>query len=686
MENGFLKSLVHSKNGLIEYFKDEILNKIDYGSCAIWLVQIEKLTFDKAETLIENPEKSLLFKALVELKTKDFINYLHQASENNLANSMSSIGDKFKKEVKNHKFTTFKKRHGYLFSKNNSEILAKSDTSHQQLLDYSPGNKPNKTLSKRELLGSIEIAPSVINQYLIKGDSGIGKTFHFVSILLDWAEGNDILQKFTLLHLELDKIKSSNLIDEIFKQNFSKNTIVTKPLLEYFLSNKDDSVKILLLIDGAEELRVNKGEIYSIVCEKFDLPFQMIVWSRVEKAKEIENLFTHRYQLLGLNETQINNIFVSCFSRNSGAENNYAEDLMKLIKSDDDLKKICEIPLFVLIIARVWPKKDVRKSRKYLVIQISIQVLFEQKNHDQNSIENYLNYLKTSAYDSFINNTLIKEVDIIKETQGFDGLLQSCDSSMGSGYQWKFFHTIYLEYFVAQYVIDNWSEINDQFLTDFNAIENKFILRSVFEFIKEGNTEIFLSIISQMTDTKFLEEDIPKDLLDILKQKNLKNLELSLSYFPKRIIQPWLASQRFIKRIKLHNVLFEFDVFVNGIIANPQPLLTDLFISVIDNPEQHIRGLQRLVCDLKYLKKLSLINVSFSSGKCDIYSKSLLEITLENCYLQKIDKSDGICFNCSNLQKINLSKNTFSSIIFVFFFKIFFCPKSNLSSFFFYRM
>lgn len=618
-----------------------------------------------------NEKKLLIQQELSTISKFPFINYIRRNSIVNFENIISPIVIRSRKNVKNE-----------------DELINKVCQDDLNFIDY--------------------LQPS--DRLLITGEAGIGKTYHFMKILNEWANNKQLIN-YLLLNINLNDINSNeNLEETLFNQNFKNNNKITKNLLDYYLSNKceDKNRRIILLIDGANELRYDNSIFNNVIEKSKQIDFPIIVWSRKWKADQIKGSYNYIFEIVGYNDEHVRLFFGKYFKEelnllhekddnriNTNDTNAFnilerkrsrRESLIEyLYTKQKDLLKLCSNPLIAVITARIWREnKQLLKLDKFSIYDVIIEILIKKSIENNDMNESYSNIIKFCSKLAFFN--LILNIPMIIDKDEYDinkygNLLIPFNYERNNQIILKFIHFSFQEYFTALFVVDNLKMDYKCRLSDISCNENisdkeRLIdiichnknllkLKHIFDFIRGLDKDIFTILVKTNPDILAVSENcISEEIMDLIRfRQNNYRLKLDcglLSTITWKILINCLSNQlKIIHLINVDNI--DFEELIKSIINHTSGYLQELYIKS-NNPIQTVtKTYEEIIENCPGLLKVNFMNIHFVKDKYfdnfEIISNNLEHLSLSNgCLSQNLPTF----LFCCNLNFIDFSYNNFT--------------------------
>ena len=234
------------------------------------------------------------------------------------------------------------------------------------------------------------------SKVLIEGDPGMGKTTYSQKLAYDWAnkqsEWDESFPEIdVLLLLRCNDIKSSiwkAIEDQILSEDMDKKAKET-----FFTYIKENQSKVLLLLDGLDEVDSSKVELFLSLAQGKLLPScYVVITSRHEVGKKVNRHCDTLWEILGFTKEDSKSFIRKYFQD----KDNLAEELIEELAvrpyrrsfrdgpSENRLADLTKNPLNMALLCSIFEhsKAVFEESRTRLYIEITLLVLrrYEEKN------------------------------------------------------------------------------------------------------------------------------------------------------------------------------------------------------------------------------------------------------------------------------------------------------------------
>ena len=234
------------------------------------------------------------------------------------------------------------------------------------------------------------------SKVLIEGDPGMGKTTYSQKLAYDWAnkqsEWDESFPEIdVLLLLRCNDIKSSiwkAIEDQILSEDMDKKAKET-----FFKYIKENQSKVLLLLDGLDEVDSSKVELLLSLAQGKLLPScYVVITSRHEVGKKVNRHCDTLWEILGFSKEDSKSFIRKYFQD----KDHLAEELIEELAvrpyrrsfrdgpSENRLADLTKNPLNMALLCSIFEhsKAVFEESRTRLYIEITLLVLrrYEEKN------------------------------------------------------------------------------------------------------------------------------------------------------------------------------------------------------------------------------------------------------------------------------------------------------------------
>ncbi|XP_068745826.1 NLR family CARD domain-containing protein 3-like isoform X1 [Montipora capricornis] len=329
------------------------------------------------------------------------------------------------------------------------------------------GTKTDSTVNMLEIFKPHEEC-SQPRKVLIEGQPGMGKTTYCNKVACDWARncksGDSFPDVQVLLLLKCRDI-NSDLWEAIDDQLLPKD-IKKEEREKFFSFVRDHQSKVLLVLDGLDELPTHKLPVYKEIIQGRMLPkCHLVVTARHEAGIEVRECCDTLLEVEGFTENDAKDFIWRYFK----TEEHLAKKLLDKLRSDASLGELTANPLNTALLCLLCEdfQGDLPKGRTLLFLEIVACVLkrYMQKKNlaktDQDPIEFYhaeLKDLGCIALNGLLNDEMYFErsafrnctSDLISEL-GFLSV-QPGRSKRRPSRCYGFLHKNFQEFFAAFYL------------------------------------------------------------------------------------------------------------------------------------------------------------------------------------------------------------------------------------------
>lgn len=596
------------------------------------------------------------------------------------------------------------------------DAIVPNRISYKKHPSYKLTNKEYHAVSYENLISEIKQQERI----LIYGEAGIGKNFHFRSLLLEYFKDTKCTDHL-ILSVNLREINEEDQYEKVlFKQNFENSTKITYDLFCHCLS--DDSFfaskKIVLFLYGADEIVNKKSSFYKIIYGKKNFSYKLVVWTRSSKLEELENIYDVILEVAGLNEENKETYFRKFFNeqkedstvssesyylkdkkenqkvnsqsqknfeqyRSSEDCENYSDKLSKgqpsrspviTSKSKDLIQtlkrktpkfwELCKIPLFAELIGLVYNKNKNSLENAVSIIEEYVHHTFPQFSFEKTD-ETYI--VCVLAYENLLNRQRLMKIDekIWYSTNCFGGMATELSWEKDE-ISFKFNHKTFQEYFASKYIIKEMDdENNTKIRNDFKITENIRKLNNVLEFIYEIDPKTFkmISKINQHIPELFHDKEMLNVLNNVEKKDVLLTQNRRVTSSLLNYIGVHFPEDRLFKKLKFKKVSFDSIHFLNELFKYNLDSLTEIKVShKYDHHEILYNSITEILENFKKLKSFCLKNVRISKeNKRKKFSNILDKLEMIN-----VENFPNLTFMGQRIGEINFSHSSIGEVLLSF--------------------
>ena len=303
---------------------------------------------------------------------------------------------------------------------------------------------------------------------LIEGQPGMGKTTYCHKITLNWAKERKNGQSFPDVSLMLLlKCKDINCgLWEAIDDQLLPREINKEEKERFFTLIKDHQSKVLLVLDGLDELPSSQLSTYKEIIQGRVLPESyLVVTARHKAGLTVPECCHTLLEVEGFTNTDAKQ-FIQRYFR--GHEEDLAEKLLDKLHSDKTLQDLTTNPLNAALLCLLWEdfRGKLPESRTLLYLEIVECVLrryrlkMELPETDQDLVTLYKDELKQLgriAMEGLLNDSMYFDQSAF---QGFSSDLKSGlgfltvevgQSKRRPGLRYGFLHKTFQEFFAALY-------------------------------------------------------------------------------------------------------------------------------------------------------------------------------------------------------------------------------------------
>ena len=356
---------------------------------------------------------------------------------------------------------------------------------------------------------------------LIEGEPGMGKTTYCQKLAFDWAskecvEWDESFPRIDVLLLLRCRGIEFTIWDAIEEQILPKELKPEESEM-FFQFLKENPSKVLLLLDGLDEVDPEKLEMFMNLIQRKLLPgCYIVLTSRHEVGRKVRRYADTLLEIVGFTTTD-----AECYIRKyfQHAEH-LAEALISKVKFDRDLRELTQNPLNTLLLCVICEDLEgiLPTNRTQLYVEIVLFILrrYESKNGLSNRGDLLLAYKKElmilgeTALDSLCKQELyfddhkgdIKESLLIKF--GFLSV-QSGGRKRAPSDRYGFFHKSFQEffsgYFLAFSVIDDVTKSHSVLTDERNRNELFYVFKFMSGIVALRSEDTAVSIVQRIAST-----------------------------------------------------------------------------------------------------------------------------------------------------------------------------------------
>lgn len=669
---------------IIIHLKEKLKENIE--NCHKSFLYFVSIGKQRADDLLREISFEELYEEFIsKLNILEFINYLYSNNFLLLIDEFRNIWTKFLNETKRIVNKKFKNecKHPYLYKK--KDFLKFIDI-------YTPikmiRKMENDSIEHSNDLEFIKSIKGEQEKILIQGDCGMGKTFQFYYFLHRWACDENLFSDYVVLHLELNKLKEDeNLNEGLFNQNFrSTGSWVQKELFYYYLSNDcDDSYrKIIILIDGIENSTEKKSsrileQVKSTITQTVH---SIIVWSRTEKSLLLQSVFDYHYEIKGFTMENLIKFFEKYLQKSYkqqslttvlsiGEETSIVEYLWRTNKK---LLYDCQNPLFAHLTINAWIKAGYNLNNfQAKIYKTFIKFIIKKQAISKLSFKIYKEFCLKLAFDNILTGKpILLEKNWNENFPYLRGILFPFQKDRKGNEELRFTYLSIQEYLTSVFIINEFAKGNIEIQQNFKNCEKPFLLKNSLNFMKETSPDIYELIIDKKISEK--NGSLDMDLQSLLHEKlkvlsiNLFGLDLSLPFLKTLMV----CSMNNICSINLCWIKLELPKFMTAVCEGLNNVLEELILETIINDELDINDLE----DIEHLEKLKILHLSNillnkkdEDDEFKIISPSLKSLAILNCNTKCLNFNGDFKINCQNLNLFSFSQEFLSCKLKVFNFR-----------------
>ncbi|XP_071962557.1 uncharacterized protein [Antedon mediterranea] len=264
-----------------------------------------------------------------------------------------------------------------------------------ELLVESENKKDSKPSTIKDVADIITSTPKC--KALIEGQGGIGKTSILRRLASNWATDQSYFKGKTVFLFNVrDLDKDEDIFDLITKQldmkDFNRNTQIVKgsAMVQEFLMTHDD--KIVLLLDGLDELRFNNKSLIRLFTKETLTESTVVVTTRSENIDEFRKRCNVHIRVTGFNNHGIAKYIEKHFSyfRKLELGKSLREELAT---NKDEVHSMCRNPMLLLLICILWEENENLPHNKVDLFKEILRCILNQSNKQQDT------YKKMSKFE-----------------------------------------------------------------------------------------------------------------------------------------------------------------------------------------------------------------------------------------------------------------------------------------------
>ena len=222
---------------------------------------------------------------------------------------------------------------------------------------------------------------------LIEGDPGMGKTTYCQKLAYDWAnrqgEWDESFPEIELLLLlRCHEIEST--IWEAIEEQILPEDIDKKSKEDFFKSIRENQSKVLLVLDGLDEVDPSKLAMYLKLAEGREFSKCRIVFtSRHEVGMKFRRLCDTLWEIVGFTTDEAESFIMKYFKNNQVLADKLLKQLSRRSKSED-LREMMSNPLnttlFCLLCEDCQGSFPTSRTQLYIEIILCVLRRYEEKN------------------------------------------------------------------------------------------------------------------------------------------------------------------------------------------------------------------------------------------------------------------------------------------------------------------
>ena len=427
---------------------------------------------------------------------------------------------------------------------------------------------------------------------LIEGDPGMGKTTYCQKLAYDWAmkrrEWDESFREVDVLLLLRCRDVETDILESIDDQilPFDVDEDSKERFFDFIRENQS---KVLLVLDGLDEVDSSKFDLYNDLLESRVLPnCRIVITSRHEAGRTVRRYFDTLWEIIGFTFDDAQIYILKYFK---GMEH-LAEELVKQLLSDrSELRQLTRNPLNTALLCIIWEDfKGVlppEKTQLYIEIVRCVLLRYEKRigssrGSDVDLLKVYkddLVQLGCMALQSLRKGELYFDENQLKGSSsnlikfGFlsiqtGGSKRKC--SLRFGFLHKSFQEFFAGFYLAYEILDGDRDCNSV-VTD---VTNRNELKQVFLFMSGvlslTSEEMTVSLVKSMAELasssndldlalncilecEWLGENLQSKLLQTLGQNFLvKDLAMSIGFTRVNLFCEFLIFNTCLTTLLLH--------------------------------------------------------------------------------------------------------------------------------------
>lgn len=403
-------------NYVLSYFKDEILENFISNGIFKASLQQNQLISDS-----DTDESSILNGVILTLQTGKFLEILKRIDNNqreiDLFTSIKKFNEIFQEKIKILTESRYElvKKNSY---DKNSALIKIKDIYVTNNVKCLKGECFKNNYEYLKISLDIFKHPKFdqLKRILIKGNSGIGKTYDCVFTLYFWATEKDFLSDYIIFCLNLhDYNNDDDIFEMIYEQNFKNDSKINKELIKYIFHNQYEipNLKILIFLDHCDDKDNDFCKIESILSHPDFRNCQIIIWARPSTEDRLEEVYDAVFELIGFQKPQIEEYFKKYFGEVATTSSNLEGTKLYSFVKGTTLFSNCKVPLMSSMIVDCWKKNRLNCSDDFYSLFNDYMMQMKKRL----SIDNETDYqIKRAAFVNLFEG----ERMLIKENERFE--------------------------------------------------------------------------------------------------------------------------------------------------------------------------------------------------------------------------------------------------------------------------